>query len=167
MAVTHPIRIARIAALPEAFEDLAADAMADGQKVLEVLREDWRLGAIRFDRPGEALFAALAGQALIGLCGLTRDPYVKSEPVGRVRRLYVRRAARRHGAGRALVEAVIAEARIVGWPRLRVRAPAAAFAFYEACGFLRAIGEGAATHALPLAARPVILPPSLPCAGTK
>ncbi len=167
MAATNPIRIARIAALPDGFAELAADAVADGQKVLEVLREDWNLGTIRFDRPGEALFAAVAGQALIGLCGLTRDPYVKSEPVGRVRRLYVRRAARRHGAGRALLEAVIAEARIAGWPRLRARAPAAAFAFYEACGFLRAVGEGAATHSLPLAARPVILPPALPRAGMK
>lgn len=167
MPVSHPIRVLRIAALPEGFEELAADALADGQKLLEVLREDWIAGRIRFDRPGEALFAAVAGQALIGICGLTRDPYAKPEPAGRVRRLYVRRAARRRGAGRALLAAVAAEARIAGWPRLRVRAPAAAFAFYEACGFLRAVGEGAATHSLPLAATPLSLPQPLPRAGTK
>lgn len=160
-----PIRIARLAALPDGFAELAADAIADGQKMLAVLEEDWAAGRVRFDQPGEALLAAFAGQALVGLCGLTRDPYLPAEPVGRVRRLYVRRAARRRGAGRALVTAAVEAAREAGWPRLRVRAPAAAFAFYEACGFLRAVGERAATHTLPLAL-PVIQPVILPRAGT-
>ncbi len=161
MATTHPIRVARLPGLPEGIEDLAADARADGQRILDVLLADWQSG-LRFDRPGEALFAAVAGQALVGVCGLTRDPYLRTEAVGRVRRIYVLRAARRHGVGRALVQAVMDEARIAGWPRLRVRSPAAAFAFYEACGFLRAIGEGGATHTIPIAARPLILPTALP-----
>lgn len=148
MRLLHPVRVARIAALPGGFEELAADALADGQKLLEVLREDWQAGTLRFDGPGEALFAAFAGEALLGLGALTRDPYLKVETAGRVRRLYVRRAARRHGAGRALVAAIAAGARAAGWPRLRVRAPVAAFAFYEACGFLRTVGEGGATHVL-------------------
>jgi len=147
-----PIRTARIAALPAGFEDLAADATADGLRLLQVLAEDWRSGALRFDAPGEALFAAFAGEALLGLGGLTRDPYLRREDAARVRRLYVRRASRRHGAGRALLAAIVAEAAAAGWPRLRVRAPAAAFAFYEACGFLRAVGEVSATHVMPLAA---------------
>ena len=154
MRLLQPVRVARVAALPDGFEELAADARADGQKLLEVLREDWASGAIRFDGPGEALFAAFAGEALLGLGGLTRDPYLKAEEAGRVRRLYVRRAARRHGVGRALLGAAAAGAAEAGWPRLRVRAPAAAFAFYESCGFLRAVGEAAATHVLPL--EPVI-----------
>lgn len=149
MRLLHPVRIARLASLPDGFEELAADALADGQKMLEVLREDWESGAVRFDGAGEALFGAYAGAALLGLCGLTRDPYLKDDAAGRVRRLYVRRAARRHGAGRALVAAVAAEG-ATHWPRLRVRAPASAFAFYESCGFLRAVGEPAATHVLPL-----------------
>jgi GNAT superfamily N-acetyltransferase len=137
-------------------EELAADALADGLKVMEVLRGDWDSGALRFERPGEALFAAFAGPALLGVCGLTPDPYLKGEQAGRVRRLYVRRAARGHGAGRALLDAVAAEARGHGWTRLRVRAPPATFPFYEACGFLRAVGEAAATHsfALELSAPP-------------
>jgi GNAT superfamily N-acetyltransferase len=150
MRLQHPIRVARLAALPPGFEELAADAVADGQKLLEVLREDWQSGALRFDKPGEALFAAFAGEALLGLGGLTRDPYLRAEAAGRVRRLYVRRAARRHGAGRALVAAIVDGTRSAGWPRLRVRAPAAAFGFYEACGFLRAVGERAATHVMPV-----------------
>lgn len=150
MRLVHPIRIAPVRDLPDGLEALAADAVADGQKVLEVLLEDWTARALRFDGPGEALFAAWAGEALLGLCGLTRDPYLKGEQAGRVRRLYVRRAARRHGAGRALLRAIAAQARAAGWARLRVRAPVAAFAFYEACGFLRAVGEASATHTLPL-----------------
>lgn len=150
MRLLHPIRVAPLPDLPEGFEELAADAVADGQKVLEVLREDWTSGALRFDGPGEALFAAWAGEALLGLGGITRDPYLKGEQAGRVRRLYVRRAARRHGAGRALLRAIAAQGRAAGWARLRVRAPVAAFAFYESCGFLRAVGEASATHTLPL-----------------
>ena len=150
MKLLHPVRVARIAALPPGFEELAADALADGQRMLEVLQGDWQAGTLRFDAPGEALFAAWAGEALLGIGGLTRDPYLKGEAAGRVRRVYVRRAARRHGAGRALVGAIAAGTRAAGWARLRVRAPVAAFAFYEGCGFLRAIGEAAATHMLPV-----------------
>jgi GNAT superfamily N-acetyltransferase len=150
MQLIPPILVRRVAALPPGFEELAADAMADGQRLLEVLREDWDSGTLRFDGPGEGLFAAQAAGALVGIAGLTRDPYLETEAAGRVRRLYVRRATRRHGAGRALVGAIAASAREAGWARLRVRAPAAAFAFYEGCGFLRAVGERAASHVMPL-----------------
>ncbi len=144
------LRVLRLEALPAGFEELAADATGDGVRLLDVLREDWDDGRLRFDQPGEALFAAMAGPALLGLCGLTRDPYAKAERLGRVRRLYVRRASRRLGAGRALVEAVVSAAQESGYPRLRVRAPASAYAFYERCGFLRAVGEASATHLRPL-----------------
>jgi GNAT superfamily N-acetyltransferase len=154
MRLVHPIRIAPLRDLPAGFEELAADAVADGQKVLEVLREDWTSGALRFDGPGEALFGARAGEALLGICGLTRDPYLAGEQAGRVRRIYVRRAARRHGVGRTLLRALAAQGGAAGWARLRVRAPVAAFAFYEACGFLRAVGEPSATHTLPLLSDP-------------
>ncbi|MGG5808191.1 GNAT family N-acetyltransferase [Falsiroseomonas sp. CW058] len=150
MRLRFPIRVARLAALPPGFEELAADATADGQRLLEVLRQDWESGAMRFAGPGEALFGAFAGDALLGLGGLTRDPYAKGEGAARLRRLYVRRSSRRQGVGRALVRAIVAEARAGGWARLRVRAPPAAFPFHESCGFLRAVGEASATHVMPL-----------------
>lgn len=146
------IRIERIVSLPAGFAELAADALGDGQRILAVLEEDWHAGTLRFDGWGDALFAAHAGSALVGLCGLTRDPYLPEERVARLRRLYVLRAARRAGAGRALVAAVAAQAESCGYPRLRVRAPVSAFAFYESCGFLRAVGEPAATHTRQLGA---------------
>ena len=137
-----PIRVVRLVALPPGFDDLAADAIADGQRMLDVLREDWTSATERFD--------AFAGDALLGLGGLTRDPYLRGEEAGRVRRFYVRRASRRHGAGRLLLGEIVAWARATDWQRVRVRAPAEAFAFYEACGFLRAVGEASATHVMPL-----------------
>lgn len=144
------LRVLRLTALPAGFEELAADATGDGVRLLDVLREDWLDGRLRFDQPGEAFFAVLAGPALLGVCGLTIDPYTRSERLGRVRRLYVRRASRRAGAGRALLDAVVAAATEAGFPRLRVRAPASTFAFYERCGFLRTVGEASATHLRPL-----------------
>lgn len=150
MRAPLPIRVVRLAALPSGFEELAADATADGHRMLDVLREDWSSGAQRFDGAGEGLFAAFAGAALLGLGGLTRDPYAKAEPAGRVRRFYVRRSSRRHGVGRLLLRAIIAQAH--GWPVLRVRAPEAAFAFYESCGFTRAEDAPSATHLMRLPA---------------
>lgn len=136
----------RLHILPESVADLAADATADGVKLIDVLREDWEAGRMTFDAPGEALFGAFIGDALVGLCGLTADPYMQQEGVGRVRRLYVLRAARRAGVGTALVAAVEDAARAAGRGRLRVRAPASAFPFYSRLGFLRAVGEPAASH---------------------
>jgi GNAT superfamily N-acetyltransferase len=149
-AAATALRIERLGQLPDGFADLAADALADGQRMLEVLREDWESGALRFDGPGEALFAVLGPNGLLGIGGLTRDPFAEGQALGRVRRLYIHRAARRTGMGRALVGAISEDAAAYGYPRLRVRAPASAFAFYERCGFLRSVGEKGATHVLPL-----------------
>lgn len=143
-------RIERIVQLPDGFADLAADAVASGERMLEVLREDWDAGTIRFDGWGEALFALHGPNGLVGLGGLTRDPFAGEDVVGRVRRFYIRRSARRIGAGSALLGAIVQEATASGYPRLRVRSPVAAFAFYEACGFLRAVREKGATHIMPL-----------------
>ncbi len=144
------LRIERIVQLPDGFAELAADSHGSGERMLDVLREDWEAGTIRFDGWGEALFTVQGPNGLLGIGGLTRDPFAGQEVVGRVRRFYIRRSARRAGAGRALLGAIIDQAAASGYPKLRVRAPASAFAFYEACGFLRAVGEKGATHILPL-----------------
>jgi len=146
------LRILPLTDLPAAFADLAADAEADGVKILSVLAEDWAAQRMRFAAPGEGLFGAFGPDGMAGICGLTADPYLRDPLVGRLRRLYVLRAARRAGVGRALVDAVAGAARASGRARLRVRSPASAYLFYTRCGFVRAIGEPAATHVLPLAA---------------
>ena len=141
--------ITRAHALPPGFEVLCDAAWAEGWKMLRVLEEDWRDGTMRFDAPGEALFAAWQNGALAGMGGLTVDPYAEKASIGRLRRLYVAPAHRGSGLGRALVEAAVETARGHGFGSVRVRAPASAGAFYEACGFLPAVLRSA-THMRPL-----------------
>ena len=141
--------ITRLDALPPGFSQLRDTALAEGWKMLQVLEEDWRSGAMRFDAPGEALFAAWQDGALAGIGGLTVDPYAEDASTGRVRRLYVDSAHRGRGLGRALVEAIVEAARGHGFHSVRVRAPAAAGRFYVACGFLPAVLRSA-THVRPL-----------------
>jgi GNAT superfamily N-acetyltransferase len=62
-------------------------------------------GTNRFNKRGEAIFAASAAGALIGVCGLNVDPYASDPRVGRVRHLYVLSGFRQLGVGRQLVEA--------------------------------------------------------------
>jgi GNAT superfamily N-acetyltransferase len=124
-------------------------ALAEGWKLLHVLEEDWNSGALRFDAPGEALFAAWRNGALAGMAGLSVDPYAETDSVARLRRLYVAPAHRGHGIGRGLIEAATDAATAHGFRMLRVRAPAAAGRFYEACGFLPAVMRSA-THIRPL-----------------
>lgn len=140
----------RLSDLPPGLPALREEAEADGLRLLCVLEEDWEAGAIRFAGPGEALFAVEIGPILAGIGGVTADPYAPAG-VARVRRLYVARAFRRHGIGRALVTAARDTARDAGCRSLRVRAPDDATAFYERLGFRRTEERGA-SHALSLQA---------------
>ncbi len=93
-------------------DPLLTQASSEGFRHVERLRDDWLSGRNRFDGPGEAFFVASVDGRMVGVCGLNVDPYVNDPSVGRVRRLYVAPDARRRGAGRALVAAVIGEARV-------------------------------------------------------
>lgn len=84
------------------------------------------------------------------MCGLNVDPYTEDERVGRVRHLYVLFDYRRLGAGRRLVEAVVAAAksRFI-FLRLRTESIEAAD-FYEKLGFQRSCELPDCTHVLEL-----------------
>jgi GNAT superfamily N-acetyltransferase len=105
-------------ALIEPLQDLPVDAMGAfvteneraGFRFVRRLIDEWVSGANRFDRPGEALFAARVDGRLLGVCGLNVDPYSVEARVGRVRHLYVLSAFRRLGVGRQLVAGVVAAA---------------------------------------------------------
>ncbi|MDL1163734.1 GNAT family N-acetyltransferase [Yersinia pestis] len=86
---------------------------------------------------------------VIGICGLNRDPY-SGGSIGRIRRLYVLKEFRRHGAGRRLVEAVIHKAsshytKLV----LKTDNPKAA-EFYKNLGFKEIADDEIVTHELEL-----------------
>lgn len=124
---------------------LAREASSDGFLFLVRLIAEWESGTNRFDRPGERLLGAFAGGQLIGIRGLNRDPYLEEEAVGRLRHLYVSKAARSGGAGSALVKRLVEEAdpvfRLV---RLRTDTLQAA-SFYAKRGFV-AVQDCNASH---------------------
>src|SRR5215470_17388898 len=96
----HMTTITRIADLDiTALQQLRAESSQEGFRFMERLCEEWLSGANRFDAPGEALFLGFADGAVVGVCGLSRDPYAHDARTGRVRRLYVLPAHRRSGVG--------------------------------------------------------------------
>jgi ribosomal protein S18 acetylase RimI-like enzyme len=133
-------------ASPDLFDALIAESEGAGYRFVRRLADEWASGANRFDRPGEALFAARTDGHLTGACGLNVDPYTPAPGVGRVRHLYVLTDYRRLGVGRRLVEQVLDAAR-GRFERLRLSTqnPAAA-QLYERLGFERRIGAPDHTH---------------------
>lgn len=126
---------------------LLAESEQAGSRMVRRLVEEWASGANRFDRPGEALFAARIDGRLVGVCGLNVDPYSAEPRLGRVRHLYVLSAYRRRGVGRQLVAEVIAAAQgRFDHLRLSTGNPVAA-RFYERLGF-RSAEAAHCTHVL-------------------
>jgi GNAT superfamily N-acetyltransferase len=142
--------IERIFELPSGLDALIALSLGEQFPAIQRLQENWVAGTNRFDRPGEALFAARAGTQLVGICGLNRDPYLARAEVGRVRHLYVDPSFRRRGVARGLVTHVIEHAR-ESFQRLRLRTLRSdADLFYVALGFRRTAKEPEVTHEMEL-----------------
>lgn len=142
--------VRRLAELPPDLEALAAEARGEGFHMLDRLAAEWASGENRFTGPGEALFGAFDPRGrLVAIGGITLDPSVAAL---RMRRFYVAPRARRAGLGEALARAALDVARDAGVPRLRLRAPATAFAFWQGLGFEPVIGDAMVTHERRLAA---------------
>jgi GNAT superfamily N-acetyltransferase len=134
----------------ECLGPLLADSEAAGLRLVRRLVDDWADGVTRFDGPGEALFIARLAGRVVGVCGLSVDPYARMPRVGRVRHLYVLRPQRQLGVGRRLMLEIIAAARRgFDLVRLRTTNPAAA-ALYERLGFRRRDDVADCTHVLEL-----------------
>lgn len=145
--------IRRVEDLPPGIDGLATSADAEGFPAVETLRARWHDASNRFDRHGEMLCAAWAGDRLVGICGLNIDPYVDDPRTGRVRHLYVLPMWRRNGVATALLRTVIRSA-VGDFRVLRLRTDRRdADAFYVAVGFQRVEGVEACTHVLPLPAK--------------
>lgn len=131
-----------------AIAELRAESGREGFHFLDRLCDDWASGANRFDAPGEALFLAVIGSQIAGICGLNRDPHAGDPRIGRVRRLYTLPSHRRHGVGTALINAVITHAR-GNFQQLRARTEEAGH-FYVARGFRATNQVPEATHVFDL-----------------
>lgn len=117
--------------LPDGFEALRLEADREGHNNMSRLAAERSAGEPFF----VALLAAYVGGELVGIGGLTAEPEPSDEPALRMRRFYVRPAARRGGIGRTLASALIQEA-LDQAPLITVHAgDAAAARFWEAQGF--------------------------------
>jgi GNAT superfamily N-acetyltransferase len=126
------IRLERVVdALPLGFDAMQAEARGEGHTMLDTLAREWASGANRFDRVGEALFAAYARDNLAGIGGLTQEAATLGAL--RMRRFYVRAPYRRFGIGRTLATALLA-GREAGQP-ITANAALGSETFWKALGF--------------------------------
>lgn len=145
--MTEPvIRRVDSADLP-GFSDLRVLAAEEGYRFLDRAEAEWLDGTNRFDRAGEGFFMAHLGEAVVGVAGLNRDPFIPDPSVGRLRRVYVAPNVRNRGIGGHLVTTCL-ESAAGHFTRVRLRAenPAAA-RLYEALGFAP-VDETDATHSI-------------------
>ena len=121
--------------LPDAFDDLVAEASGEDVRNMTLLAEVWAQGA-RFQDDGEAILVAFLAGELAGVGALSVEP-ASPEPARRLRRFYVRPAMRRRGVATALASALMHEGfDSVGLLTVNARASEAAGPFWEAQGFV-------------------------------
>nr|WP_225923860.1 GNAT family N-acetyltransferase [Pseudomonas shahriarae] len=138
------MEIQRITHLPPQILDLEKTAVAEGFRFLTRLTSEWQSGTNRFDGPGECLMAAYLNQQLVGIGGLSVDPFTHDR-TGRLRRVYVAPLSRGQQVGRRLVSALLAHAALhFESVRLYTDTPDGS-TFYLRCGFIRT-EDADATH---------------------
>lgn len=143
------IEIQQITHLPEEVFTLEKEAVAEGFRFLTRLISEWESGTNRFNAPGECLMAAYSNQQVIGIGGLSVDPYTQPD-TARLRRVYVAPAARNQHVGQALVKALVAQATL-HFQTVRLSTDTSGGdAFYLRCGFTRT-EDVHATHIIELA----------------
>jgi GNAT superfamily N-acetyltransferase len=125
----------------DGFDTLAADARAEGHRMIERLRNEWAEGRNRFSGEGEALLGAFVDEQLVAVGGVHHEPLAGLPEAARLRRVYVRPAWRRQGVGEALITELLQRARTrFSEVRLRTDNPDAA-RVYERMGFTPFVTE--------------------------
>jgi GNAT superfamily N-acetyltransferase len=137
--------------------DLVNESLTEGHRHISRLLEDYKSGRNKFSEEGEALFAAYLKDRIIGICGLNKDPYLNDKSIGRVRRLYVLKAYRKHGVGRRLMDTVIQEARRHYTVIVLNTDNPVADNFYRSLGFSDHLTYGNSTHHLAFKNDPLLL----------
>lgn len=143
------LRIERISPDEVNLQPLRDEAAREGFRFLDRLTAEWADGTNRFDHDGERLLGAYSGERLIGVGGLSREPYEPVLRTGRLRHLYVLRAYRRRGVAKTIANHLLENAKAYfDAVRLRTDTPEAAV-FYEKIGFKR-VPLDTATHLMTL-----------------
>ena len=145
MRAKGDIRIIEVTdSLPAGLSSLAEQARDEGHRHLDRLIADWTSGALRFERPGEALLAAHIADEFVGVGGLAVEPRLQS--AFRMRRFYVLPSFRGQGIGGHLAQTLMRRA--ASAEALTVNAgDDDAGRFWEMLGFVRISGNGF-THIL-------------------
>jgi ribosomal protein S18 acetylase RimI-like enzyme len=131
------------------FEEVLGEAGASDGRFLFRLRDRWIDGSERFERPGELLLGAFAEGGLVGVGGISHDPYEPEDSLARLRHVYVLTKCRRGGIARTLVTMLIEHGR-KHFRVLRLHTSnEAAARLYESLGFAAA-DQGRETHRLKL-----------------
>jgi GNAT superfamily N-acetyltransferase len=120
--------------LPAGFDAVLVEARRDGHVFIERFHAGWREGQERYRGENEGIFAAFLGDQFVGMAAMGVDPYAKDSTVGRLRHVFVLRAARRKGVAEALVRTCLQRGRRFDLIRLRSRS-AEASRLYERLGF--------------------------------
>ena len=136
MSPSHDVKLIEFTDLNfTMIHSLVNEARHNGYDFIQRTIDDWNSGANKFDRRGEKLWGLVSGTELIGIGGLSRDPYADDVNTGRVRHLYILQAYRRKGYATLLMNPIINNARAhFTTLRLFTDNPFAA-EFYEKLGF--------------------------------
>lgn len=89
---------------------LAGKACSEGYLFVQRTIHEWDSGKQRFSSHGEGLWQILLDGELIGIGGLSRDPYLNDGFTGRVRHLYILAEFRNKGYGKQLLRHILAAA---------------------------------------------------------
>jgi len=140
--------------LPPSWQQLASlieASRAEGFRFLVRLKEEYLTGQKCFNGPGETLLGAYHQGQLLGICGLTQDPYNNDPQIGRIRHLYIHPSTRGHGIGTQLVKAIEQQAASTFISLVLRTDTEAASQFYLALGYAPTPESTTATHRKPIA----------------
>ena len=126
-------------------EQLARAAKDEGFAFVQRLRSELETGSVERDGQRSFFIVIESESRVIGVGGVTPDPYIATPDVGRVRHVYIAPAFRNQGLGQQLVAALeLCAAKQYKNLRLRTDTLAAA-RFYERAGYTP-VEEESATH---------------------
>jgi GNAT superfamily N-acetyltransferase len=116
------------------FGPLLVEAETEAYRFMERLRREWLSGIETFDKPGEILVGAFDGAVLIGVGGVSLDPYDPRPGLARLRHLYVLPRWRNQGVGEKLIACLVSHAKD-HFAALRLSSQERPSRLYERLGF--------------------------------